>query len=82
MRDDRTPRHRRTLRHAVKVSVDNQRCHLYGFCQLEAPEYFQLAPGQRLRYAGRVVASQAQQVIAAARMCPMRAIHVSGERTP
>jgi hypothetical protein len=34
----------------LKVSVDNQRCHRYGFCQAEAPDVFQLREDGRLAY--------------------------------
>ncbi|WP_246257101.1 ferredoxin [Amycolatopsis anabasis] len=62
---------------AVRVSVDNQRCRLYGICRGEAPGLFWLSADGRLRYRTRPNASQADAVFAAARSCPMQAIQVS-----
>lgn len=67
-------------RTAMKISVDNQRCHLYGVCQAEAPNLFELTPGGRLHYVSHVIDEHTDQAKAAARACPMRAIHLSGEQ--
>ncbi len=67
-------------RTAMTISVDNQRCHLYGVCQAEAPNLFELTPGGRLHYVSHVIDEHTDQAKAAARACPMRAIHLSGER--
>jgi ferredoxin len=69
-------------RTALKISVDNQRCHLYGVCEAEAPSLFELASGERLRYVSHVTDEHTDQARAAARCCPMRAIHLSGELSP
>jgi ferredoxin len=73
---------RRTLRLVtpVGISVNNARCHLYGFCQAEAPDLFQLTEDDRLRYIGQVSDDHVEAARAAARVCPMRAISLSVEQ--
>lgn len=58
------------------VSVDNHRCHRYGYCQAEAPDNFELARDGRLDYTRRPSPADRQRVLMAARSCPMQAIHV------
>ncbi|GGP68122.1 ferredoxin [Saccharothrix coeruleofusca] len=60
------------------VSVDNQRCHRYGFCQAEAPDVFQLREDGRLQYRQHPDVARNQDVRSAARACPMRAIQLQG----
>lgn len=60
----------------LRVSVDNQRCHRYGFCQTEAPDVFQLRPDGRLQYKQLPELTQNQDVRSATRACPMRAIQL------
>ncbi|WP_236594298.1 4Fe-4S domain-containing protein [Saccharothrix sp. 6-C] len=62
----------------LKVSVDNQRCHRYGFCQTEAPDVFQLQEDGRLAYRQSPDTTRNLDVLSAARSCPMRAIEVAG----
>jgi ferredoxin/DMSO/TMAO reductase YedYZ heme-binding membrane subunit len=62
----------------LKISVDNQRCHRYGFCQSEAPDVFQLREDGRLAYRQSPEVSRNLDVISAARACPMRAIQLEG----
>ncbi|MER6737632.1 ferredoxin [Streptomyces puniciscabiei] len=59
---------------AVRISVDNNHCELYGICQQEAPQVFDLGPDGRLRYETSPDASQTPAVRQAARCCPMQAI--------
>jgi ferredoxin len=63
------------------VSVDNERCHLYGFCQVAAPNLFELTAGERLRYVSHVTEDHEPQARDAARQCPMQAIRLSGQVT-
>ncbi|MFI9383534.1 4Fe-4S domain-containing protein [Kutzneria sp. NPDC052558] len=63
----------------LSVSVDNQRCHRYGFCQSEAPDVFQLREDGRLAYRQSPEVSRNLDVLSAARSCPMRAIEVTGK---
>jgi sulfoxide reductase heme-binding subunit YedZ len=60
----------------LRVSVNNARCHRYGICQAEADEVFVLTSDGRLRYDPRPAASERDNVLAAARYCPMQAIIV------
>lgn len=62
----------------VRVDVDSQRCHAYGVCQSEAPEVFRLGQDGQLAYEKRPGAQLVPNVQAAARACPMRAIHLLG----
>lgn len=64
----------------VKVSVDNGHCQLFGLCQQEAPEVFDLGPDGRLRYTASPAASATAQVLQAARICPMAAITINRRR--
>jgi ferredoxin len=56
------------------VSVDNNRCHLYAICQMEAPATFDLGHDGRLRYDDSPPEHLRPQVEQAARLCPMQAI--------
>ncbi|WP_239154047.1 ferredoxin [Amycolatopsis sp. FDAARGOS 1241] len=63
-----------------RVSVDNDRCELYGICAMEAPDLFDLGQDGRLRFRKRLLgAADMTQAIAAARMCPMQAVVLRGE---
>ncbi|WP_410575683.1 ferredoxin [Amycolatopsis sp. cmx-4-61] len=62
----------------VRVDVDSERCHAYGVCQSEAPQVFRLGPDGQLAYEKRPGAQLVPDVQAAARACPMRAIHLLG----
>ncbi|MFD9888077.1 ferric reductase-like transmembrane domain-containing protein [Amycolatopsis sp. NPDC059027] len=62
----------------LRISVDNQRCHRYGFCQTEAPNVFQLREDGRLAYRQSPDVAGNLDVLSAARSCPMRAIHLEG----
>ncbi|WP_280700189.1 FAD-dependent oxidoreductase [Kitasatospora sp. GP82] len=66
----------------VKVSVDNNRCHIYGICQQEAPEVFRISEGGSLHYTGNVAARFAAKARQAVRCCPMQAIAISGGAAP
>ncbi|HEY4454444.1 MAG TPA: ferredoxin [Pseudonocardiaceae bacterium] len=65
---------------SVEVSVNNARCHLYGICQAEAPDLFELTEDERLRYVSHIGPAHVEQAKAAARGCPMRAVSLSSER--
>lgn len=60
----------------VTVTVDNYRCHRYGVCEAEAPGVFRLTADGRLAYRAQPEASHREDVLTAARNCPMQAIHV------
>jgi sulfoxide reductase heme-binding subunit YedZ len=60
----------------LRVTVNNARCHRYGICQAEADGVFALATDGRLRYDSRPPVSEHDNVLAAARYCPMQAIIV------
>ncbi|MFE0026747.1 4Fe-4S domain-containing protein [Amycolatopsis sp. NPDC059021] len=60
----------------VRISVDSRRCHRYGVCQAEAPQVFRLQGDGQLEYLRKPGVRQTQRVQAAARACPMRAIHL------
>jgi ferredoxin len=62
----------------LRVDVDSQRCHAYGVCQSEAPQVFRLGLDGQLAYEKRPEAQLVANVQAAARACPMRAIHLLG----
>jgi ferredoxin len=64
---------------AVKVGVDNNRCGLYGICQQEAPEVFELGVDGRLRYDAAPSTDHIPAVRQAARCCPMQAITLTKE---
>ena len=65
----------------VKISVDNNRCHIYGICQQEAPEVFRISEGGSLHYTSAVPAEFAAQARQAVRCCPMQAIAIRGGRS-
>jgi NADPH-dependent 2,4-dienoyl-CoA reductase/sulfur reductase-like enzyme/ferredoxin len=65
---------------AVRISVDNNRCHIYGICQQEAPEVFRISEGGSLHYTRNVPARFAAQARQAVRCCPMQAIAIRGGR--
>lgn len=67
---------RRPREAELRVTVNNHRCHRYGFCQAEAEGVFVLTSDGRLRYDSRPPVSEHDAVLAAARYCPMQAIHV------
>jgi ferredoxin len=75
-------RRRADRRAILRVTVDNQRCHLYGLCVLAAPDLFDLAPDARLQYTRQVPVTESDQAMAAARGCPMRAIQLTGGPIP
>jgi NADPH-dependent 2,4-dienoyl-CoA reductase/sulfur reductase-like enzyme/ferredoxin len=62
----------------VRISVDNNRCHIYGICQQEAPEVFRISDGGSLHYTGNVPAEFAAKARQAVRCCPMQAIAIQG----
>ncbi|WP_246258230.1 ferredoxin [Amycolatopsis anabasis] len=66
------------FRGGPRMSVDNDRCELYGICQAEAPTLFDLGADGRLRYTRQLEADDLEPAIAAARLCPMRAIVLQG----
>jgi ferredoxin/DMSO/TMAO reductase YedYZ heme-binding membrane subunit len=75
--DGETPTPRKLDRTApMQVSVDNQRCHRYGFCQTEAPAVFQLLEDGRLQYKQHPEVGQNEATWSAVRSCPMRAIQL------
>jgi ferredoxin/DMSO/TMAO reductase YedYZ heme-binding membrane subunit len=63
----------------LTMSVDNNRCRFWRICQLEAPDLFDVATHDRLRYQSKVPHGDEEQARSAARCCPARAIHLSGE---
>ncbi|MFJ9863882.1 FAD-dependent oxidoreductase [Streptomyces sp. NPDC101165] len=65
----------------VRVSVDNNRCHIYGICQQEAPEVFRISGGGSLHYTRAVPEEFAAKARQAVRCCPMQAIKIEGGRT-
>jgi ferredoxin len=67
-----------TLRGGPRISVDNDRCELYGFCQWEAPSLFELESDRRLKYPRQLTADVSGAAAAAARSCPMQAIVIRG----
>lgn len=64
---------------ALTMSVDNARCRLWRICQVQAPDLFEVATHDRLRYLNRVPPGEEEQARSAARCCPARAIRLSGE---
>ena len=67
-----------SLRGGPRISVDNDRCELYGICQWEAPGIFELDRDGRLRYRRQLTVDDFDQAAAAARCCPMQAIVLRG----
>ncbi|MCK2244252.1 MULTISPECIES: ferredoxin [unclassified Crossiella] len=80
--DASSPRQKQVDKAApLSISVDNQRCHRYGFCQSEAPEVFQLREDGRLAYRQNPEVEHNRDVLSAARACPTRAIELeAGKR--
>ncbi|PND54510.1 ferredoxin [Mycobacterium sp. ENV421] len=70
-----------TDRPPVTVSVDKSHCQLYGICQAEAPDVFDLGADGRLRYHSRAAGGDSDAVRQAARCCPTQAITLT-ERRP
>ncbi|MFF7157324.1 FAD-dependent oxidoreductase [Streptomyces sp. NPDC008139] len=66
----------------VRISVDNNRCHIYGICQQEAPEVFRIAESGSLHYTRSVPADYAAKARQAVRCCPMQAIAIHGGQSP
>ncbi|GAA5164377.1 MULTISPECIES: ferredoxin [Amycolatopsis] len=61
-----------------RISVDNDRCEVFGICVWEAPGLFQLDRDGRLRYRRQLQEEDFEQAAAAARCCPMQAIVLRG----
>jgi ferredoxin len=61
----------------VKIYVDMDKCQHYGQCTFEAPTVFALNDDGKLEYIGDVDDALADQVEAAADVCPMQAIEIS-----
>lgn len=66
----------------VRISVDNNRCHIYGICQQEAPEVFRISASGSLHYTRNVPAEFAAQARQAVRCCPMQAIGIRSGPAP
>jgi ferredoxin len=60
----------------MKVYVDMDKCQHYGQCTFEAPTVFALNDDGKLEYVGEVDDALADQVEAAADVCPMQAIEI------
>lgn len=58
----------------TRIDVDNNRCHLFGICQQEAPQVFDVDVDGRLRYDAHPNTEHTDAVHHAARCCPTRAI--------
>jgi ferredoxin/DMSO/TMAO reductase YedYZ heme-binding membrane subunit len=67
----------RTTAQTITVGVDARKCSRYGFCEHEAPGVFMLRADGRLSYRASVPGDLADDVVRAARVCPMRAISMS-----
>ncbi len=61
----------------MKITVDMDKCQHYGQCTFEAPTVFALNDDGKLEYQGEVDDSLADQVEAAADVCPMQAIEIA-----
>ena len=61
----------------MKIFVDMEKCQHYGQCTFEAPTVFALNDDGKLEYVGEVDDALADQVEAAADVCPMQAIEIS-----
>ncbi len=61
----------------MKIYVDMEKCQHYGQCTFEAPTVFALNDDGKLEYVGDVDDALADQVEAAADVCPMQAIEIS-----
>ncbi|WP_328607903.1 ferredoxin [Amycolatopsis sp. NBC_00345] len=63
-----------------RISVDNDRCELYGICAMDAPRLFELGQDGRLRFRKRLLGEDdIDQAIAAARVCPAQAVVLRGD---
>ena len=60
----------------MKIYVDMDQCQHYGQCTFEAPTVFALNDDGKLEYTGEVDDALAEQVEAAADVCPMQAITI------
>jgi ferredoxin len=60
----------------MKVYVDMDKCQHYGQCTFEAPTVFTLNDDGKLEYVGDVDDALADQIEAAADVCPMQAIEI------
>ena len=60
----------------MKIYVDMEKCQHYGQCTFEAPTVFALNDDGKLEYVGDVDDALADQVEAAADVCPMQAIEI------
>jgi ferredoxin len=60
----------------MKVYVDMDKCQHYGQCTFEAPTVFALNDDGKLEYVGDVDDALADQIEAAADVCPMQAIEI------
>ena len=60
----------------MKIYVDMDTCQHYGQCTFEAPTVFALNDDGKLEYTGEVDDALAEQVEAAADVCPMQAITI------
>ncbi len=60
----------------MKIYVDMDKCQHYGQCTFEAPTVFALNDDGKLEYIGDVDDALADQVEAAADVCPMQAIEI------
>ena len=60
----------------MKINVDMDKCQHYGQCTFEAPTVFALNDDGKLEYVGDVDDALADQVEAAADVCPMQAIEI------
>ncbi|MFI6099663.1 4Fe-4S domain-containing protein [Lentzea sp. NPDC051213] len=65
---------------ALELSVDNVRCHRYGFCHAEAPAVFQLLEDGRLQYKQHPEVLHNQDVRSAVRACPTQAIQMVADQ--
>ena len=61
----------------MKITVAMDKCQHYGQCTFEAPTVFALNDDDKLEYVGEVDDALADQVEAAADVCPMQAIEIS-----
>ncbi|HEX3781502.1 MAG TPA: ferredoxin [Pseudonocardiaceae bacterium] len=61
---------------AIRVIVNNRRCHQYGICQAEAGKVFQLHADGQLLYDHRPPEGERERTLMAARHCPMQAITI------
>ncbi|MGW4129114.1 ferredoxin [Amycolatopsis japonica] len=68
-----------SIQRGTRVSVDNERCEIFGFCEMEAPSTFKIGPDGKLRIRRMVDRDGLDQAISAARLCPKQAIRVKGE---